>query len=712
MFGHPGISALEYAGSLEATRKNSTSATSDSLKRKSNVSTQDENTTRPTTAGTGTLTDLDLLPPVHFIDEFGCQQRRRGTFMNHTPREYEMRSSKLVEVYRPSTASNENYSRPRTAHRTSSMANSQTASQHGYSSSKDSSVVGKRLTINPGAPIELDATEISPRVSPDVYTPSNTSRPRSASVPTAVINAYHPRSSNNMGNGINEGSRSVTSPVPKPQEKKRQRRQTPFKIATPPLTNPGRHAPLEPLVAEHRRKASTDATNDFPPKVEIAQIEELGTFGVIQRYFESQAGGPVPPTKISCNPISQHPPNIPLPVSPEVQPNRALLDAIYPIDELDLPDVPPAVPDRSPKRLTNPSFPTHTKGTLSMDSEFAFAAQGEYCPYDKEEEEEDDGSYVPKKAGSANLGRMAPPILGHDALTASSHLGLNDLSYYLKHTGPPTDPQPITRPRGKSAPKIFRVKQKKSLAARVGSVEGSPQRARKHTPVPSCAREMTTSGGARHLKIIIPSEITSSSQQAVSVPMSYTGPRRRSRHVSITFTEEMMNPLGSLEVERMLSGCVTRVERSFSDPVPKPPRSPKRPPRSPKPVPVKDHPLASREEQARARKLRDLQRIKRKPLPTCIQVEQQNKTTIAALPTPAQTPEPGIDDEDDVEEDGLAKKMLKLQSRVVLLQRQNTELTEALAKTVGLELEDGDLDSEDVLKAFRQIRYSSTPSRI
>lgn len=186
-----------------------------------------------------------------------------------------------------------------------------------------------------------------------------------------------------------------------------------------------------------------------------------------------------------------------------------------------------------------------------------------------------------------------------------------------------------------------------------------------------------------------------------------------------------MNPLGSLEVERMLSGCVTRVERSFSDPVAMPPRSPKRPPRSPKPVPVKDHPLASREEQARARKLRDLQRIKRKPLPTCIQVEQRHETIGAALPTPAQTPEPvnnasvtslhedeGIDGEDEVEKDGLANKMLKLQSRVVLLQRQNTELTEALAKTVGLELEDGDLKSEDVLKAFRQIRYSSTPSRI
>lgn len=236
---------------------------------------------------------------------------------------------------------------------------------------------------------------------------------------------------------------------------------------------------------------------------------------------------------------------------------------------------------------------------------------------------------------------------------------------------------------------------------------------------------MTTSGGARHLKIIIPSDTTSSSQQTMSVPLSYTTPQRRSRHVSINFTEEMMNPLASLEVERMLSGCVTRAERSFSDPIAMSPRSPKRPPKSPKPVPVKDHPLASREEQARARKLRDLQRIKRKPLPTCMQLEQRPETTVVALHTPAQTPEPvnnasvtslhedeGIDGDDDVAEDPLANKMNRLQSRVVVLQRQNTELTEALAKIVGLELEDGDLKSEDVLKAFRQIRYSSTPSRI
>jgi hypothetical protein len=44
-----------------------------------------------------------------------------------------------------------------------------------------------------------------------------------------------------------------------------------------------------------------------------------------------------------------------------------------------------------------------------------------------------------------------------------------------------------------------------------------------------------------------------------------------------------------------------------------------------------------------------------------------------------------------------------MQERVVILQRQNMELTEALAKIVGLELGDGDLRPENVLKALRQV---------
>jgi hypothetical protein len=47
-----------------------------------------------------------------------------------------------------------------------------------------------------------------------------------------------------------------------------------------------------------------------------------------------------------------------------------------------------------------------------------------------------------------------------------------------------------------------------------------------------------------------------------------------------------------------------------------------------------------------------------------------------------------------------------MQERVMMLQRQNTELAEALAKIVGLEFKDGDLRPEDVLKAFKRIKTS------
>ncbi|KAF1943175.1 hypothetical protein EJ02DRAFT_453687 [Clathrospora elynae] len=581
--------------------------------------------------------------------------------------------------------------------------------------------------VNRGALAELDSKEVASPRSPDVYRPSAKPHRRSVSVPMARILTYEPRSAISSGQASREVSmRSTSSPIHPPQEKKRQRRQTPFKVTTPSLTNAARHAPLEPLVAKHRHKASYDIISEMLPQIETEKVGEMGTFGVIQRYFDSQGGGPVPAPKVLCNACSPSTPNIPLPMSPELALSIPVVDriAIYPIEEPNLPEEPPpTVPERSPKRLTNPAFPLPLKSTMSMNSEFAFAAEGHYSVYDKEDEVQDDYLHVPKKraekrldvgqadrAGSFQVGRLAPPILSHDALTASADLGLNDLSYFLKHTGPSTEPQPATRLRKKKGLKMFKVKQRKSLAARVGSVEGSPQRARRQAPVPTCAREMTTSGGARHLKIIIPTE-SPRNTQTVSAPISQPKTQRRSRHVSINFTEEMLNPLGNSGVERMLSE-LSAPRRSFSEPVPVSPRSPKRAPKSSKAVPVEVHPLASREELTRARKLRDLQRVKRKPLATYH--EEQHPDTVAdALPTPAQTPEPlqdssfdSVHDDEAIRDESSISKMAQMHERVVLLQRQNIELTEALAKIVGLELDDGELRGEDVLTAFRQVKFS------
>jgi hypothetical protein len=203
--------------------------------------------------------------------------------------------------------------------------------------------------------------------------------------------------------------------------------------------------------------------------------------------------------------------------------------------------------------------------------------------------------------------------------------------------------------------------------------------------------------------------------------------------MSISFTEEMLAPLASPAVERAIQGFSSydHASRSFSAPnimevAANAARKEKSPPISPKPVPVLEHPLAeypvTREEQTKARKLRDLKKIRRKDVPSTISTanstQRHSDTGPGALPTPRQTPEPVFDStveirvfEDDVlTEDSPADKMARLQERVILLQRQNTDLTAALAKIVGLELEDGDLEPEYVLQTFRRCRQSRTPS--
>jgi hypothetical protein len=719
MFGHPGISALEYAGQVDA-MKEEKRLSDISLKRKSEASTQDQTTT-PDAAGPEKQGG-ELLPPFHFIDEFGCQ-RKRGTFINHTPRSFEVQSSSTLEVYRPSTrAESENYSRPLS--RQSSMANGSPAmtGQHGHSSSINSGTLGNRSTLNHDDVAELDSTEIALPSTPDVYVPSKSHR-RSLSEPSSRVLMYRPGSTPKPIYPSREPSlRSASlSSHPSP-ESKRQRRQTPFKINTSKQTAASRHAPLEPLVAQIRRQQEeVERIGDVPVDPEHEISAEMGTFGVIQRYFDSQGGGPVSKTKTTSHTWSTSASTIVSPTLPGTSLHKSFMDPIVDqsIDELKLPDDPPEVPARSPKRITNPVYHLGVETEALRVSDFNIAAEGEYSPYDTDP----DVPTVTKKktserqpmepipwVGSAAVGRLAPPILGHDAITASADLRLNDLAYWLRNTGPELEPQSMTKEQKKTGMRLFKVKQRNSLAARFGSVEGSPQRARSRPAVPSCAREMTTAGGARHLKIVIPTESPSGSQ-GTTVSLSSKRTPRRSRHISISFTEqmlteEMLNPLASPEVERMISNFDTR-ERSASAPNARSPRSPKRSAKTSIPVPVQDHPLATRDEMTRARKLRDLQRIKRKPVPA----DTSSGQNTGGLPTPAQTPEPSASStfgDEALAEDSPTSKMERLQDRVITLQRENSQLAEALAKIVGLDINDGDLRSEDVLAAFRRIRGSGT----
>lgn len=585
--------------------------------------------------------------------------------------------------------------------------------QPGHSPPVPSGGFDQGVTYEHHAVAEVDSPASGPSSSPEARELVKSHR-RSFSAPLSKILTYFPSDAilADQDSRGPSGRSSSGSDYPQ-QESKRQRRQTPFRLATAKQINIPRHAPREPLGSKHRQKEEVDAIGDVPYDMDREVSADIGTFGVIQRYFDSQGSGIVASPTADSQTRSQTPSHGPLPMALEPTMHKPFMEpiAIYPIDELDMPDGPPPVPERSPKRLTNPSFPLQPKSGVCRDSDFQFAAEGEYSPYDKKS----NVLHISKKrtlkrlsvehvawVGSPQVGKLAPPILSHDALTASSDLGLNDLSFYLKNTRPPPEPQSLPTQRKKKSMRLFKVKQRKSLAARVGSVEGSPQRARTRPHIPTCAREMTTSGGAKHLKIIIPSEAQNGGQVS-TISMTEQKMQRRSRHIAIAFTEEMLNPLASADVERIISGFDTPPERrSLSVPATRSPRSPKASPRAPKPVPVKDHPLASRDEQTRARKLRDLQRIKRKPVPGGVSSGQQREdATAGALPTPAQTPEPAHEDE-DIEEESPSEQVGRLQDRVISLQRQNTQLAEALAKIVGLELKDGDLKGEDVLRAFRQ----------
>jgi hypothetical protein len=316
---------------------------------------------------------------------------------------------------------------------------------------------------------------------------------------------------------------------------------------------------------------------------------------------------------------------------------------------------------------------------------------------------------------------MAPPILGHEALTATADL--NDLSFYLKNTGPSPEPYPPQQ-RKKSGFKMFKVGGKKSFVARVGSVEGSPKaqqslRARPTTMRTKWARETTTSGGAKHLQIMIDSA-SLAADQTVTLPVSGSGHDRRSRHVRIPFTEEMLNPLASSALESVISGSKGEDDEMPTSPL----RSPKCSPRVARRVLVDDHPLLSREEVTRRRKLRDLQRVRQQSVDLKMQHDEDvvagaEKSIIQQHPPPPaldlrreslmesldETENEDSGDEKMKKKDSAAYKMALLQEKVIFLQHQNTELAHALAKMVGLETKEGDagLDAETVLEAYRQM---------
>lgn len=162
MLGHPGISAYEFAGAVErhnheekawerateqtslryATRRGSTP----SAKLKSENDGQ----------SVARTSDPPLLQTP--VDEYTTTQRRRGTFMNHTPRNHEVRLSTKLS-HRPT--SSEDLGRFYAAYRGSSDENSNNevsfSAQH---SSYGSFGVNQSGKVNTNTPVEPDSKKI------------------------------------------------------------------------------------------------------------------------------------------------------------------------------------------------------------------------------------------------------------------------------------------------------------------------------------------------------------------------------------------------------------------------------------------------------------------------------------------------------------------------------------------------------------------------
>lgn len=744
-FGHPGFSALEFAGCQEKERDTVRLALRDKSQRASKSDEEDVKSIDTVVApAPGTSAESENagqsysipLPPPELVNK----QRRRGTFINHTPRDFEVRLQSKCDL-RVSTAELEAPNRPNVNEVDNNALEND---QHHENPVNDClsalSTAQRRYKVEVGCKSGVSEQRRQP-LSITAPAISKDKRFRQSEQKSSATNNESPlQSQNSMDGSIrsslvgtthvsNLSGTSETTPLQQPKNTqntaKRRRRQTPFKLSAPKLSSDGRHSPLEPLVAYHRREASGDnrsvTATTSEPKLQAqdalvdGDIGEVSASRAIQEYFDSQASttSSVALPEPGDTENGDHASNEPTPT--------------FPMEDLAIPCT-PTLPNRNPKRLDTAS--------TSFSGEFTSATESE-CSPNATSNPEAHALMIPKrraagtrypaaqlaaKAGSSILGRMAPPILGHEALTATADL--NDLSYYLKHTGPIPEPQDRPRRLRKSSFKVFKVGRngKGSLAARVGSVEGSPnsQKKRQERRIPACAAPMTTSSGTKHLRIVIPSD-DFLQEQMVKLPVEFELEESDAKvagcsgRVSIIWTEEMLNPLASPELENVISGFDHGDDEEVYGPGltlshSTPARSPKRERISSECVPVEEHPLQTRQDVTRARKLRDLKRAKTMKG----RVEEGQKESANTTPSLADidsglTPEyaEGKEEEDS---DTTFSEAAMLKKRVVSLQRQNTALAEALAKIVGFQTEDGDLDSDAVLRAYRQIKTGSGDS--
>ncbi|KAF2465960.1 uncharacterized protein BDR25DRAFT_238429 [Lindgomyces ingoldianus] len=700
MFGHPGISAMEFAGTQDqqqrlAKRK---AVGWKTLIGKRTSPTHDDNTAEPQPASAN-MYEAET-GELHTVlqHELSCQQRRRGMFMNHTPRKFEIEAKKQESQ----RGSEEVLSRAGTSCLGSEKGDSFTPLL------QDWELAG--FGCQEQDPVRKRTNEILSR--------EQTEYPESSFANSLAGKLTRPSpldfSTPNNSQKVELGASNEDRQGPE----KRRRRQSPYRDCAPVSPIASRSSPLEPFIAQYSRE-ETGSSTEIPVTTE--KIDAVAVVSQSRACQKSSNGQEITSSSPSSRYLSSYLPNKSLlGSSPELPQSSSLIEptSIFPIEKSGTTRQPPEVPSRNPRRLTTPPPRLRIRSgsrTSNLSSDFA-VARGIYSPYDNSPVVCSNfcrrrvlrpGQASP--AGSSILGRMAPPILGHQALAATTDL--NDLNSYLKYTGPSPKPLKPTIKK-KVGFSMFKVGGKKSLEARVGSVEGAPDtsRDRPRATMSACAREMTTSSGARHLRIVIPSG-DFEYDRTITLPVSGTGVdmsvdgvdgKRRSRHVSITWTDEMLNRLGSPELEHALEDF-NAVEVDASNVPCLPIRSPKRSlaVSKPVPVPVDDHPLvmATREEQTKAKKLRDRKRIKMKDV-------MVSTTLLTPVPSPVIDHGEHMDvvEEEGEKEKYVIRKMVKLQDRVEALQKQNIELVRALAEIVGVDIEGREGDVEGMLRRYRELK--------
>jgi hypothetical protein len=708
MLGHPGISAFEYAGAAEQHHREERA-----WEKATEETTLRHVTERhPTPSADLERQDIDPQPvassepsepqqPQTPVDEYTITQRRRGTFVNHTPRNHEFRlSSKLS--HRPS--SEDESGRLYMSCKGSSDDNTENSKSYsgGQHSSFGSLGAEQSVKTNASAPIEFESKDIPPnplvsvRVSinwredlpldkimhplPTVPTiPIKIPRQRrsqsssaAASIKSshtgvskrslrtflgrnASLDACFPRQPTSFDEPRPSTTRSTSKLRPQAANSKRRRRQTPHKVTVPLVTDLGRHAPLEPLVLHHRREVTGSDVDPLPPHVDIDNdISEAATLLAINEYFDSQEVdltehahltdlNEIPSAK-SETPLNQpHPSSLPQQISENY-------DVTLKNDTSNSKESTPSLPERNPERLSRINTPISPRppksaSSLSIQSDFTSAAKGQYSPYDER------CDTVPKILHRKPLptssrehgrsisasGKLAPRIPGHDELASSR---LNDFNYFLRMTGPsPTHETKAVPKKKKKGLKVMKVRSRKGNKNPTNS-PSSCHSGEEQSQVPACClEERTKAGGVKHLRIKIPGE-------DVDAP---------------PWTDAMMQPLARADVERAINPLDSTSLVSTRC-------SPRPAAVLPKSAPVGPHTLLlNRKEQTRSRKIRDLKKAK-------------GRTEGDA--------EGGAEEYDG-------------ENRVKRLEWLVEELAEGLKTEAGIE---GDMGPEEVLEAWREVR--------